>query len=256
MEGPDGAAIAKGSATQTDYLTPLLSPRQPLMNGGGASPEICALATLASSQRHPTLPYDEPITQLSSIGVRSSGTHQPGPQEGEDHRGGRGGRGAFAKEQLPVSFVPSCSRPKKRRKSSACGHSPGAHPRPDIELGLLRSRPDRPAGDRCGSIKTAGRIAGAAVVLGARRGGVVLPLLVIPLTIPLLIFGSAGLGALVMGFSPSRVSCCSGDALGGRAGFPIGGRRTPRSRISRLDRLRKDKTPDVVLASGQCIPPL
>jgi hypothetical protein len=89
----------------------------------------------------------------------------------------------------------------------------------------------------------------------ARRGGVVLPLLVIPLTIPLLIFGSAGLGALAMGFSPSRVSCCSGDALGGRAGFPSG-RRTQRSRISRLDRLRKDKTPDVVLASGQCIPPL
>jgi heme exporter protein B len=44
--------------------------------------------------------------------------------------------------------------------------------------------------------------AGAAVVLGARRGGVVLPLLVIPLTVPVLIFGAAAPDAVAMGFSP------------------------------------------------------
>jgi heme exporter protein B len=44
--------------------------------------------------------------------------------------------------------------------------------------------------------------AGAAVVLGARRGGVVLPLLVIPLTVPVLIFGAAAADAAAMGFSP------------------------------------------------------
>jgi heme exporter protein B len=44
--------------------------------------------------------------------------------------------------------------------------------------------------------------AGAAVVLGARRGSVVLPLLVIPLTVPVLIFGAAAPDAVAMGFSP------------------------------------------------------
>ena len=44
--------------------------------------------------------------------------------------------------------------------------------------------------------------AGAAVVLGARRGGVVLPLLVIPLTVPVLIFGAAAPDAVAMGLSP------------------------------------------------------
>jgi heme exporter protein B len=44
--------------------------------------------------------------------------------------------------------------------------------------------------------------AGAAVVLGARRGGVVLPLLVIPLSVPVLIFGAAAPDAAAMGFSP------------------------------------------------------
>jgi heme exporter protein B len=43
---------------------------------------------------------------------------------------------------------------------------------------------------------------GAAVVLGARRGGVVLPLLVIPLAVPVLIFGAAAPDAVAMGFSP------------------------------------------------------
>jgi heme exporter protein B len=45
--------------------------------------------------------------------------------------------------------------------------------------------------------------AGAAVVLGARRGGVVLPLLVIPLTVPVLIFGAAAPSAVSMGLSPN-----------------------------------------------------
>jgi heme exporter protein B len=44
--------------------------------------------------------------------------------------------------------------------------------------------------------------AGAAVVLGARRGGVILPLLVIPLTVPVLIFGAAAPSAAAMGLSP------------------------------------------------------
>lgn len=43
--------------------------------------------------------------------------------------------------------------------------------------------------------------AGAAIVLGARRGGVVLPLLVIPLTVPVLIFGAAAPSAAAMGLS-------------------------------------------------------
>ena len=56
---------------------------------------------------------------------------------------------AFAKKQLPISFVPSCSQPKKRRKSSPRGHTPGDIAGRDTELGLLQSRPDRPAGHRC-----------------------------------------------------------------------------------------------------------
>jgi hypothetical protein len=40
MEGLGAGAVARGSAAQTDYLTPILSPPQRLMNGGGASPEI------------------------------------------------------------------------------------------------------------------------------------------------------------------------------------------------------------------------
>ena len=40
---------------------------------------------------------------------------------------------------------------------------------------------------------------GAAVVLGARRGGVLLPLLVLPLAIPAVIFGAAGIEAAAAG---------------------------------------------------------
>ena len=43
---------------------------------------------------------------------------------------------------------------------------------------------------------------GAAIVLGARRGGVMLPLLVLPLTTPVLIFGVAAADAASAGMSP------------------------------------------------------
>jgi heme exporter protein B len=43
---------------------------------------------------------------------------------------------------------------------------------------------------------------GAAIVLGARRGGVLLPLLVLPLTTPVLIFGVAAADAASSGMSP------------------------------------------------------
>jgi heme exporter protein B len=44
--------------------------------------------------------------------------------------------------------------------------------------------------------------AGAAIVLGARRGGVLLPLLVLPLAIPVLIFGVAAADAASGGLTP------------------------------------------------------
>lgn len=43
----------------------------------------------------------------------------------------------------------------------------------------------------------------AAVVLGARRGGVLLPLLVLPLAVPVLIFGAAAVDAARTGLSPA-----------------------------------------------------
>jgi heme exporter protein B len=43
---------------------------------------------------------------------------------------------------------------------------------------------------------------GAAIVLGARRGGVLLPLLVLPLLTPVLIFGAAAADAAAGGMSP------------------------------------------------------
>ncbi len=42
---------------------------------------------------------------------------------------------------------------------------------------------------------------GASVVLGARRGGVLLPLLVLPLAVPVLIFGAAAADAAAVGLS-------------------------------------------------------
>jgi len=55
---------------------------------------------------------------------------------------------------------------------------------------------------------------GAALVLGARRGGVLLSLLVLPLYIPVLIFGTAAVEATIMGM-PSRpmLSILGGLAL-------------------------------------------
>ncbi len=44
--------------------------------------------------------------------------------------------------------------------------------------------------------------AGAAVVVGARRGGVLLPLLVLPLAVPVLIFGAAAVENSLAGLSP------------------------------------------------------
>ncbi len=43
---------------------------------------------------------------------------------------------------------------------------------------------------------------GAAMVLGARRGGVLLPLLVLPLTVPVLVFGAGAADAAAAGLSP------------------------------------------------------
>ena len=51
--------------------------------------------------------------------------------------------------------------------------------------------------------------AGAAIVLGARRGGVLLPLLVLPLATPVLIFGVAAADAASGGLSPRPICCCS-----------------------------------------------
>ena len=44
--------------------------------------------------------------------------------------------------------------------------------------------------------------AGAALTLGARRGGVLLPLLVLPLSIPAIIFGAAAIEAAATGLEP------------------------------------------------------
>ena len=44
--------------------------------------------------------------------------------------------------------------------------------------------------------------AGAAIVLGARRGGVLLPVLVLPLALPVLIFGTAAADVVAVGASP------------------------------------------------------
>jgi heme exporter protein B len=56
---------------------------------------------------------------------------------------------------------------------------------------------------------------GAALVIGARRGGVLLPLLVLPLATPVLIFGAAAVGATNAGFSarPDLLLLCALLAL-------------------------------------------
>ena len=56
---------------------------------------------------------------------------------------------------------------------------------------------------------------GAALTLGARRGGVLLSLLVLPLVIPVLIFGAAAVDAAVAGFSfRQHLLLLGGMALG------------------------------------------
>jgi heme exporter protein B len=57
--------------------------------------------------------------------------------------------------------------------------------------------------------------AGAAIVLGARRGGVLLPLLVLPLATPVLIFGAGSVSAAADGVSaaPSLLLLCAALAV-------------------------------------------
>jgi heme exporter protein B len=55
----------------------------------------------------------------------------------------------------------------------------------------------------------------AALTLGARRGGVLLPILVLPLYIPVLIFGSSGVAAALDGLDPqSHLVILGGLSLG------------------------------------------
>lgn len=56
---------------------------------------------------------------------------------------------------------------------------------------------------------------GAALVLGARRGGVLLSLLVLPLYIPVLVFGVAAVDAAVMGLQPVSQLMILGALLSG-----------------------------------------
>jgi heme exporter protein B len=63
---------------------------------------------------------------------------------------------------------------------------------PELILGLALGTP---------SLTLVGAI-GAALTLGARRGGVILSLLVLPLYIPVLIFGVAACEAAIAGFTP------------------------------------------------------
>jgi heme exporter protein B len=55
--------------------------------------------------------------------------------------------------------------------------------------------------------------AGAALTLGARRGGVLLPLLVLPLAIPAVIFGAAAIEAAAGGLDPAPYLLLKGALL-------------------------------------------
>ncbi|HEY4253852.1 MAG TPA: heme exporter protein CcmB [Roseomonas sp.] len=55
--------------------------------------------------------------------------------------------------------------------------------------------------------------AGAALTLGARRGGLLLPLLVLPLAIPVVIFGAAAIEAAGAGLSPAPFLLLLGAGL-------------------------------------------
>ncbi|MFM2042320.1 MAG: cytochrome c-type biosis protein CcmB [Pseudomonadota bacterium] len=56
---------------------------------------------------------------------------------------------------------------------------------------------------------------GAALTLGARRGGVLLPLLILPLYIPALIFAAAAIDAALAGFDPRAHLLLLGGLLAG-----------------------------------------
>lgn len=56
---------------------------------------------------------------------------------------------------------------------------------------------------------------GAALTLGARRGGVLMPLLILPLYIPALIFAAAAIDAALQGFSPRPHLLLLGGLLAG-----------------------------------------
>ena len=63
---------------------------------------------------------------------------------------------------------------------------------------------------------------GAALTLGARRGGVLLSLLVLPLVIPVLIFGTAGIDAAIGGFAAKpHLMLLGGMLLGALVLSPI-----------------------------------
>ena len=83
---------------------------------------------------------------------------------------------------------------------------------------------------------------GAALTLGARRGGILIPLLVLPLYIPTLIFGVSAVDAALGGFSGAAASAAANGnftdfagrfSLGGRCGLATG------QRMTRFSRLRK-----------------
>ena len=57
---------------------------------------------------------------------------------------------------------------------------------------------------------------GAALTLGARRSGAILPLLVLPLYVPILVFGAAAVEAALLGLSAqSALTMLGGLALAG-----------------------------------------
>ena len=66
---------------------------------------------------------------------------------------------------------------------------------------------------------------GAAVVLGARRGGVLLPLLVLPLTTPVLIFGVGAADAAAAASRPPAFAVARGLACRRIAAVSVGGGR-------------------------------
>ena len=74
-------------------------------------------------------------------------------------------------------------------------------------VAIMLRMPETPYRSCCSACCLAARCCrcsdhGAAIVLGARRGGVLLPLLVLPLVTPVLIFGVGAADAVAIGLSP------------------------------------------------------